>query len=409
MQLQKPNSGKSPTLRLSNFDEPWKQITLGEISGNPMYGMNAPATIYDGKNIYLRITDIDDSTGSLKRTDLTSPGAELSDVYLLKTKDLLFTRTGASTGKTYLYQENDGQVYFAGFLIKFSISKADPKFVYYSTLTSQYWKWVKTVSMRSGQPGINAQEYSKYRFYIPTLPEQEKISSFLSSVDEWIENLRLQKKSLENYKKGMLQKLFSQEIRFKDEDGKNYPEWDENKLGDFLITELREVTKPTHIYKSIGIRSHFKGTFQRLDADPSKIAMEKLFEVKESDLIINITFAWEGAVAIATKEDEKGLVSHRFPTFTFNTEITTPDFFKHIFPTKKFKYILTNISPGGAGRNRVLNKKDFLKIKVSLPTLPEQRKIADFINAMENMLALKANQIKLAEQWKKGLMQKMFI
>ena len=137
-------------------------------------------------------------------------------------------------------------------------------------------------------------------------------------------------------------------------------EWQETKLGDFLIPELREVDKPSDQYKAIGIRSHFKGTFQKLNSDPKKNVMDKLYVVNENDFIVNITFAWEGALAIARKDDHGGFVSHRFPTYIFNKTVSSHDYFKYIFPTQKMKYVLTNISPGGAGRNRVLNKKDFL-------------------------------------------------
>ena len=184
--------------------------------------------------------------------------------------------------------------------------------------------------------------------------------------------------------------------------------WEEKKLGQFLIPELREIIKPKGFYKGIGLRSHFKGTFQRGDSDPLKISMDKLFEVKEKDFLVNITFAWEGALAIAKKEDEGGLVSHRFPTYVFDKKITTPEYFQFVFPNRKMKYILENISPGGAGRNRVLNKTDFLKIKINLPQLSEQQKIASFLGGVDAWIENLREQKKSLESYKKGLMQKIF-
>jgi len=145
--------------------------------------------------------------------------------------------------------------------------------------------------------------------------------------------------------------------------------WSQRLLSDFLIPTLREIEKPKVNYLAIGLRSHCKGTFQKPDSDPSKIAMEKLFRVKENDLIVNITFAWEGAIAIVKENDEGGLVSHRFPTYTFDTNITSHHFFKHQFINKRFRYLLDLISPGGAGRNRVMSKKEFVKLKVPLPSV----------------------------------------
>ncbi len=80
----------------------------------------------------------------------------------------------------------------------------------------------------------------------------------------------------------------------------------------------REIEKPTENYLALGIRSHGKGIFHKPDSDPKAIAMDKLYEVKENDFIVNITFAWEHAVAIISKEDEGGLVSHRFPTYVID-------------------------------------------------------------------------------------------
>jgi len=184
--------------------------------------------------------------------------------------------------------------------------------------------------------------------------------------------------------------------------------WEEKKLGETLKQEIREIPKPDKSYMAIGIRSHFKGTFQKPDSDPRKINMENLFIVKEDDLIVNITFAWEGAVAIVKKEDEGGLVSHRFPAYVFNKNITSPKYFQFIFPNKKTKYRLTNISPGGAGRNRVLNKKDFLKLTFDFPSLPEQQKIADFLGAVDEWIDNLKSQKEFLEGYKRGMMQKIF-
>ena len=184
--------------------------------------------------------------------------------------------------------------------------------------------------------------------------------------------------------------------------------WSQRLLSDFLIPTLREIEKPKVNYLAIGLRSHCKGTFQKPDSDPSKIAMEKLFRVKENDLIVNITFAWEGAIAIVKENDEGGLVSHRFPTYTFDTNITSHHFFKHQFINKRFRYLLDLISPGGAGRNRVMSKKEFVKLKVPLPSVGEQQKIAAFLTAVDNKIEQLSKKQELLGEYKKGLMQKIF-
>lgn len=193
----------------SEFGE-WEDKPLSELSEKAMYGMNASATEYDGINKYLRITDICEISHKLKRDNLTSPNAELEEKYKLGYGDLLFARTGASVGKSYLYSLDDGIAYFAGFLIKFSLKLdlVNPYFVFAQTLTLDFDKWVVTNSMRSGQPGINAEEYSTYIFKVPCLLEQTKIANFLSAIDQKIEVVVQQIKQVKQWKKGLLQQMF---------------------------------------------------------------------------------------------------------------------------------------------------------------------------------------------------------
>ena len=179
----------SPAIRFKGFTDPWEQRKLGDIAASFEYGLNAAACEYDGVNKYLRITDIDDDTHEFRVDDLTSPQADLaaSSGYLLSEGDLLFARTGASVGKTYLYRPFDGRVFFAGFLIRAKIGdSADPEFVFQSTLTDHYRKYIAVTSQRSGQPGVNAQEYSDFEVFLPSPPEQKQIGSLLHGIDNLI-------------------------------------------------------------------------------------------------------------------------------------------------------------------------------------------------------------------------------
>ena len=180
----------------------WEQRKLGDIADGFDYGLNAAATEFDGKNNYLRITDIDDDTHFFKTDDLTSPNTDLSkaDSYKLSEGDVLFARTGASVGKTYKYKTSDGKVYFAGFLIRAKIKpEYDASFVYQNTLTDKYCMFIRVTSMRSGQPGVNAQEYQRFEIMAPPLQEQKKLGAFFANLDR---NITLhQRKSAkgENY------------------------------------------------------------------------------------------------------------------------------------------------------------------------------------------------------------------
>ena len=186
----------------------WEEKRLGDVASEIAYGMNSAAIEYDGKNKYIRITDIDENSRKFTPNPLTSPEGQLDEKYLLKEGDICFARTGASVGKSYLYDVNDGRVFFAGFLIKFSIKSANPYFIFQQTLTKTFQQWVIENSMRSGQPGVNAEEFKSFKIPIPSLPEQTKIAAFLSSLDSKISSVSAQLAAAQKFKKGLLQQMF---------------------------------------------------------------------------------------------------------------------------------------------------------------------------------------------------------
>lgn len=184
-------------------------------------------------------------------------------------------------------------------------------------------------------------------------------------------------------------------------------DWKVVQLGDVVSQKIRAIDKPSKPYWKLGLRSHAKGTFHTYIDDPKKISMKKLYLVKENDLIVSITFAWEHAIALANQKDIGKLVSHRFPTYKLNN-LADPIFYKYYILQTQFKYLLQNISPGGAGRNRVMNKKDFLLLKILLPPRPEQQKIANILTTWDKAIEKQTTLITQKQRLKKGLMQRLF-
>ena len=200
-----------PELRFDGFEDAWEQRKLGDVVSSFEYGLNVAAREYDGKNKYLRITDIDDVSRIFKEDTLTSPDTELTEAnnYLLQNGDILFARTGASVGKSYIYRESDGLVYFAGFLIRARIKEEfNHEFIFQNTLRAQYEKYVQITSQRSGQPGVNAQEYAEFAFLVPCYAEQKKIADFLHRLDTLITLHQRKLEKLKNIKKSCLKKMF---------------------------------------------------------------------------------------------------------------------------------------------------------------------------------------------------------
>ncbi|MBM1154106.1 restriction endonuclease subunit S, partial [Enterococcus durans] len=147
-------------------------------------------------------------------------------------------------------------------------------------------------------------------------------------------------------------------------------DWEERKLDELVEQIIREVPKPNKPYYRMSVRSHAKGTFRQFVDNPDNVAMDKLFIVKKDDLVVNITFAWEHAIAVVKEENDGLLVSHRFPTYRADGK-SDIKFLNYVVSKEDFRRKLEFISPGGAGRNRVLNKKDFLKLKIFVPKIED--------------------------------------
>ena len=190
-------------------DVNWRIVKLQDVATGFDYGMNSAATSFDGVHKYIRITDIDDDSRQYLSDNLVSPSDTPDERYKVKTNDILFARTGASVGKSYFYTPEDGELYFAGFLIRISVkSEFDSYFIYLNTLTSKYEKWLGLESMRSGQPGVNAEQYRNYSFRCPNYQTQVKIASIIKGIDSRIAKERQLLIKLQSLKSGLLQQLF---------------------------------------------------------------------------------------------------------------------------------------------------------------------------------------------------------
>ncbi len=201
-----------------------------------------------------------------------------------------------------------------------------------------------------------------------------------------------------------MQQLLTAKMRFKEFKTQR---WQSMTLGDVVTHKPREITKPNGAFLAAGIRSHGKGVFLKPDFEAKDIALDELFQLRTNDLVVNITFGWEGAVAIVPPEADGALVSHRFPTFTFKPGISSPGYFRHVIRQKWFIHEMGLASPGGAGRNRLLSKSDFLRIPVEMPSIEEQQRIADVLNACDREINLLERQLAALKEQKRGLMQKL--
>lgn len=314
-------------------------------------------------------------------------------------------------GKAVCYLDQEEKKVISGLhthRLKVDKSKVVPEYLINIFQTSRYRKFVWKMGTGVSVLGLSKSNLSKYPVTLPNIETQRKIGFFFGELNKKIQLQQEKINLLKEQKKSYMQMIFNQQIQFKKENNGNHHEWREVAVSDILALHLREIPKPNESYIRLGLRSHAKGTFHEVISNPETVSMDKLFVVHEGDFIINITFAWEQALAIADKEDHGKLVSHRFPTYRFN-EGHYSEFYKYYFTTKYFKYCLGNASPGGAGRNRVLNKKDFMNIRIKVPKYDEQLEIANFLFKLDQRVQLEQQKMNNLQEQKKGFIQKMFI
>jgi type I restriction enzyme S subunit len=207
--------GTKPS-ELGEIPEDWEVYALSSLlNESPKYGINAAAVPLVGSlPVYIRITDISEG-GYFRPKEKVGVDSSLSYLYKLNKGDLVLARTGASVGKSYLYRDIDGELVYAGFLIKISpnTKKLSSEYLSHYLKTDQYWSWITVNSMRSGQPGVNGNEFGSLQLPVPDIKEQTAIASILSDMDNEIQTLEQRLSKTRQIKQGMMQELLTGKTR----------------------------------------------------------------------------------------------------------------------------------------------------------------------------------------------------
>ncbi len=389
---------KRPALRFSGFDNDWEQQKLSDLADSFEYGLNAAAKDYDGKNKYIRITDIDDSTHEFLKNDLTTPDADLpqSGNYELHYGDILFARTGASVGKTYIYKESDGLVYYAGFLIRAKIKRNyDPEFVFQNTLTPDYDKYIRITSQRSGQPGVNAQEYGEYSLMVPSLQEQKKVGNFFRDLDNLITLHQCKCKKLICIKKSMIENMFPQKdektprIRFSG----FTDDWEQRKAKEMCsITTGKSNTQD--------------------QVEDGKY----LFYIRSDIPVRSNRFLYDEEAVITIGEGNIGRVFHYVNgKFDLHQRCYKMADFKGVL-AKYYYYFFSTRFYDRAIKMTAKATVDSVRLEmisdmeILFPkSYDEQRSIADYLTELDHLITLHQRKLEKLQNIKKAMLEKMFV
>lgn len=406
-----------PQLRFKEFDYSWFEIELNDIvkvmtdyvASGSFESLRNNVEVYDEPNyaVYVRLTDLRHSLKhkALKYVDKNS--YEFLTKSNLYGGELLVANIGANVGDVYMMPYNFGKATIAPnmVVIRENNVKFISNFLFYVFNSYSGKKAINKAISGSGQPKLSKTDFKKIKLKITKLPEQQKIASYLTAVDTKLQQLTQKKELLQQYKKGVMQQLFSQQLRFKQPDGSDYPDW--------------EFPHANELFKSISDKDHngnlpILAISQEFGAIPRelinyKISVEQTSVdgykvIQKGDFIISLR-SFQGGIEYSNYH---GICSPAYNILRPTSENVVHGFYKRYLKTefyiKQLQRKLEGIRDG-----KMISYKYFSEIKLPFPSKEEQQKIASYLAALDTKIETLTQQIENTQQFKKGLLQQMFI
>ncbi|MCU7994456.1 restriction endonuclease subunit S [Shewanella glacialipiscicola] len=407
-----------PKLRFNNFSNTWQLETLGTFYAFKN-GINADKEQYGHGYKFINVLDVlqdlpisEQTIGGLVKVDdktLIRNAVENGDLLFQRSSE---TREDVGTSNVYLGHE---AVVFGGFVIRGKpIRQVNAVYMNYLLKSSKARKEIVTKSGGSTRYNVGQATLSAVEFFCSCdEDEQQKIAEFLTSVDSKISQLTEKHRLLKEYKKGVMQQLFSQQIRFKDDDGKAFPGWEEKHFGNVFG---RIVSKNKENNQNVLTISAQKGLISQLEYFNKSVSAKDVsgyYLLNKGDFAYNKSYSQGypmGAIKLL-KRYEKGVVSTLYICFRPKKGYCE-SFFEQYFDAGLLNREIAKIAQEGARNHGLLNvsvKEFFDDIKMYVPHLKEQQKIAQFLQSIDKKIDAVALQIEQTKLFKKGLLQQMFV
>lgn len=402
-----------PKLRFKGFNEDWEEKKLGELGGFfKGNGISKSDLSEDGEEcilygeLYTKYSEVIDKVYS--RTNI-----ELNNKVLSKVNDVIIPSSGetAIDIATASCVKKDN-VLLGGDLNIFRPKKANGVFISYQLNNSKRNEIAK-VSQGASVVHVYNEQLKKISIDIPSLDEQEKIANFLTKVDKIIEKQNEKVSNLEQYKKGMIQKIFSQEIRFKKDNGEEYPDWENKKLEEIAlkITEKNKKFRITNIISN----SAKNGLISQRDFFDKDIAnkdnINGYYIIEPGDFVYNPRKSNEAPYGPINsyKLNEEGVVSPLYFCFRINKNVNKTYMEYYFKSANWYRYIHMN-SDQGIRHDRVsIKDSEIMGMNINLPSSLEQNKIANFFVNIDSIIEREKQKLEELIKWKKGLLQGMLV
>ena len=408
-----------PALRFKEFSGDWEATIFDEILEITRLAGYEYSTYWreDEKKEIIALRGYNVGKGKLDLIKLGYISNELS-LQLKRSKlfkgDIVYPCVG-TIGNAVVIEENDK------YHIQQNIAKLTPKenispyFIAQFLMSDRGVNEVYRFNATSSQPNILVGSLRNFRILIPSLPEQTKIANFLTAVDEKITLLTQKASLLSQYKKGVMQQIFSQELRFKDDDGQDFPEWSISSLEQVSINYYQGINtaadKTEYIDGGVPIIQAKHITSEYLDFSDARglnqLDYEKYkekYNPKINDLLISNIGTLGKIVLVESKI--KFLIAWNIFKVTLDSQKCYPRYIREYLKNIASNGYFDSIKTGNA--TKFINKTDMLAIEIILPSLPEQTKIANFLTAVDEKITTNQKQLDAVKQYKQGLLQQMF-
>ncbi|SFG22577.1 type I restriction enzyme, S subunit [Salegentibacter agarivorans] len=392
-----------PKLRFREFSNDWERVRLGKLveikSGISPSSYNFSE---DGKYPFIKVEELN----NCEKYQFQSRFYSNSSNNLIEFNSILFPKRGAAILNNKIRISSVPLLMDSNMMaLKCDDSKLYYEFLYYKIIKEKLYRIADTSTI----PQLNNKHIIPYNLFIPTLVEQQKIAKFLTAIDTRIHNLEKKKDLLEQYKRGVIQKIFKQELRFKNGDGKDFPEWKYLQLGK-LTTKTGKKNKENINYPiySINNKEGFLPQGEQFDGMDSN---ERGYDISLYKVIKKNTFAYNparinvGSIGFSGKLDDI-IVSSLYVCFK-TKEALEDRYLKQYLNTFQFNKDVLRFSEGGV--RQYLFFENFSKIKIPLPNRMEQLKIASFVETLDKKIALITQQIEQSKSYRKALLQQMFV
>ncbi|WP_027065560.1 restriction endonuclease subunit S [Maribacter sp. Hel_I_7] len=404
-----------PKLRFKEFAGDWSTEFFGKYVLHSAFGPRFSSGLYqrDGGIATLRTTDMD-LDGNISYETMPFARLTVDEVkdHILEQNDIVISRSG-TIGITGIFKDFRAPVVPGAFLIRFRIDtkSVSSNFIKQNFNSPLGRHKLNALSAGGVQKNLTGTSVKKAEVNFPSLPEQQKIASFLSAVDEKIQQLTQKKSLLEQYKKGVMQQLFSGELRFKDENGEDFPDWEEKRLGGMLkmVVDNRGKTPPIEDEGYPMIEINAVGSRGIKFSVISKFVSQNTFDTWFRKYLESgdILFSTVGATAICSiyTGEKQAVIAQNLVGLRFKIEDS--EFMFYLLTEARNNHKFKRIEMGAVQPS--VKVSQMVDIKFNVPCLEEQQKIANYLSALDAKIEIVNQQISKTQEFKKGLLQQMFV